>query len=173
MKKLYFLLVVLAVMSACKKDENTTPKNNITYDGKTYELAKGYLENYGYVDDGLYNFDMTLVSDGLTLTENGDASGVGNIIYFEMLSPSPTELSAGTYTFSVNFNTAYTFATGFVGLDFDIANFTGTFLNLVGGTVTVAKDGGNYKITFNGVQASAKAVTGSYEGTLIYYDYSN
>jgi hypothetical protein len=171
MKKLYLLLLVLAVLSSCKKDEDDGPSSNVKYDGKTYPLAKAYIENYGEWDDGLYNFDLTLTSESVTVTED-DASGVGNIVYFEMLSSSPTELAAGTYTFSASFSTANTFDEGFIGLDFDIANFTGTILNLVGGTVEVKKDGATYTITFNGVLASGKSVTGTYTGTLILYDHT-
>jgi hypothetical protein len=172
MKKLYLLLLALVVLASCKKDEDEGPSSNVKYEGKTYALAKAYIENYGEWDDGLYNFDLTLASESVTVTEN-DASGVGNIAYFEMLSSSPTELAAGTYTYSASFSTANTFATGFVGLDFDIANLTGTILSLVGGTVEVKKDGANYTITFNGVLATGKTVTGTYKGTLIFYDYTN
>ena len=170
MKKLYLLFIAIAVLSSCKKDDNG-PSNNVKYDGRTYELSKGYLENYGEWYDNTYNFDLTLVSSDVTITESS-ASGVGNLVYFEMLSPSPTELAAGTYTFASSFNTANTFDQGMVGLDFDVANFTGTILSLVGGTVEVSKSGTTYDITFNGVLATGKSVSGKYSGTLIYYDYT-
>jgi hypothetical protein len=168
MKKLYFIFMVVAVLSSCKKD-NSGPSNNITYNGKAYDISKGYLENKGLWNTGLYEFDLTLASENITMTENSNASGVGNATSFQMLSSSATELSAGSYTFSTAGTTANTFA-GYVGLDFDIANVSGTLLNLVGGTVTIKKDGDNYDITFNGVIATGKTITGAYKGTLIYYD---
>ena len=89
-----------------------------------------------------------------------------------MLSSSPTELTAGTYTYSASFSNPNTFDEGDIGLDFDIANEVGTLLGLVGGTITVNKSGSDYDITINGVLATGKSVTGKYKGTLIYYDYS-
>jgi hypothetical protein len=170
MKKLYFVLMAFIVLASCKKSDSG-PSNNITYDGKANEITKGYLENYGIIADGMYNFDLTLVSKEITMTQT-DISGVGNAAYFEMISNSPTELAAGTYTFSASVSTSFTFDLAYVGLDYDIANASGT-LPIVGGTVVIKKDGANYDITINCVTASAKSITGNYTGTLIAYDQTN
>jgi len=169
MRKVCLLLTAILLLHSCKKDESG-PENFLKYNDLTYEITKGYLENYGEYG-GVYNYDVILTSTGITLTEDGP-SGVGNIAYFEMYSSSSTDLAAGTYTFSASAINANTFDEGLVGLDFDLANEVGTSLELVGGTIEVSKTGSTYEINITGVLATGKTVTGRYKGTLIYYDYS-
>jgi hypothetical protein len=171
MRKICLLFAAFFLLYACKKDEESGPENYLKYNDVTYELNKGYLEYYGDYG-GVYNFDLTVASSSITISEDG-ASGVGNIAYFEMFSSSSTDLAAGTYTFSATSMNANTFDEGLVGLDFDLANEVGTSLELVGGTIEVTKTGSTYEITISGVLATGKTVTGKYKGTLIYYDYSS
>lgn len=172
MKKLLFVFIAVTLLVSCKKDEDNGPVNNIKYNNVTYELGKGYLENYGIINDDLYSFDLWLVSDEILVTES-NISGVGNIIYVGFISSSATDLAAGTYTFSASQSSAFSFYFGFVGLDYDVANQNGTQLSLVGGTIVVAKSGAEYEITLNGVLVSGKSVTAYYKGTLTVYDFTS
>ena len=44
-KTLTAVLICLIALAGCKKDEKSSPKNFIKYDGKTYAIDKGILEN--------------------------------------------------------------------------------------------------------------------------------
>lgn len=170
-KIVFFSISCSILLTGCSKDDDSGPSNYLTYSGIKYELSKGYLENYGeaWVDD-VYNFDLTLCSSGITVTEDAH-SGVGNFFYFEMYSSSATELTPGTYTFSSSGDeTPSTFDEGLAGVNYDIANEIGTYLEFVGGTVIIEKTGNIYTITIDCALPSAAKVTGSYKGELIYYD---
>ncbi len=144
--------------------------NKITYNGNNNTLTKGYLDNWGdYYGLGTYNFDITLVDDGITETQGENYTGTGNIIYVELFSSSPTGLVSGTYTYSSSGN-AQTFDYGVVGINYDIANDVGTSDTCVTGTVTVSQSGTDYIIDVTFTLASSQQVTAHYKGSLIYYD---
>jgi hypothetical protein len=172
LNKLVFCSILCSILLiGCKKDDDSGPSNSLTYSGTKYELSKGYLENYGETwEDNVYNFDLTLCSSGITVTEDAH-TGVGNFFYFEMYSSSATELTPGTYTFSSSdVETPSTFDMGLAGVNYDIANEIGTYLEFVGGTVVIEKTGSIYTITIDCALPSAAKVTGYYKGELIYYD---
>lgn len=152
---------------------SVTKANEIRYEGNKYPLTKGYLENFGDWDgtQWYYNFDVTLVDDGITITQT-DAYGTGNFVYLEMWSASPYGLLPGTYTFASNF-TPQTFSTGAVGFNYNIATGIGTIYECTGGSVVVSQSGSDYifEITFS--LATAKIVNAYYKGTLIYYDHTS
>ena len=147
-----------------------TKANAIKYDGNNYPLTKGYLENYGYNSNtDSYNFDITLVDNGITMVQ-GDLAGTGNIIYVELYSYS--NFVSGTYTFS-NSGSAQTFDTGWVGINYDITNDIGINYACTEGTVTVSQSGTNYIIDITFTLESGQQASVHYEGSLIYYDYTS
>ena len=78
---LFFLLV------SCGNDEdsNNQTANYFTFDGITYELKSGGIEDYGEVETGVYNFDITLITSEVN-PGGGVPMPVDNIIsglYFE------------------------------------------------------------------------------------------
>jgi PKD repeat protein len=147
-----------------------TKANEIRYDGNKYPLTKGYLENYGDWDgtELYYNFDVTLVDNGITITQD-DAMGAGNLIYLEMWSSSPTGLMPGTYTFASNY-AAQTFSTGGTGFNYNIATGIGTLYECTGGSVIVSQSGSDYIFDITFSLATGKTVNAYYKGALIYYD---
>ena len=83
MKKLRYLsflvlpVFLLALFTGC-------PPINIgagsfTYDGNTYPLTNGALEDYGEGD-----FDIVLASSGLNAAQ---WKGVGNVLWFDLVAP--------------------------------------------------------------------------------------
>lgn len=173
MKNILFVLIALALLISCNKDKDTGPTNSVAFEGESYALDKGYLENHGLVPDAnaLYSFDLWLVSNGIVVTE-ADISGVGNMVYIALFSGSKDELTPGTYTFTNTQASPFTFYFTLIGLDYDVANKIGLNFALVGGTVIVANDGTNYEITLNGVLVNGKSVTAYYKGPLTLFDYT-
>ncbi len=148
-----------------------TKANEIKYDGNNYPLTKGYLLKYGNWDGETtyYNFDVLLVSDGITLTQE-DIIGTGNLIYLELWSSSPTSLNPGTYIFSNNY-AAQTFATGGVALNFNIETEMGTLFDIcTGGNVIISQSGTDYIFDITLTLANGKTVNAYYKGAMIMYD---
>jgi len=144
--------------------------NEIKYDGNKYPLTKGYLEKYG--DFGgyytYYNFDVWLVNDGITITQD-DAMGTGDLIYLELWSSSPMGLNPGTYSFANN-SAAQTFSTGAVAFNYNIATELGTLYECTGGSVIISQSGADYIFDVTFTLASGKTVNAYYKGSMINYD---
>jgi PKD repeat protein len=144
--------------------------NQIVFNGTKYPLSKGYLEYYGdWAGSGTYNFDITLVSDGLTLTQDG-MTGYGNFVYVESWSSTPSTLTTGSYTYGTSYY-ASTYSTWLFGYDYDAGTDTGTVWNCSGGSMTISINGTIYTIDMDLV-AGENTVNIHYEGTMTLYDYT-
>ncbi len=150
-----------------------TKANEIKYDGNNYPLTKGYIENFGdwYEESNYYNFDISLVNDGITMSQN-DAVGTGDLIVLELWSSSPTGVNPGNYTFATN-GAAQTFSAGIAGFNYNVATETGTLYECTGGSVTVTQNGTDYIFDITLSLASGKTVNAYYKGSMIYYDQRN
>jgi len=157
-------LMAVVLLGGCKKDGDGGgggPQGSGTgtfiYDGDTFEVNRGTLKFYGDIyDETLNNFDIELYKSGMS----GEPC-----IYFEILT-SANELAAGTYTYksSLPYQSG-TFISGTLG--------TGsTGADIGGGTLTIAKTGDTYTISYN-CTTYGGPVTGSYTGTLKYSDKSD
>ena len=114
-----------------------------------FSLNDGVMENYGYLeyepscssdsdnirlscdDKGIYNIDLTLISEGLNYTLDdyyGDFSfsGEGQKFYFELWMESPNSLMGGQYDDHLT-RTNKTFSTNFTITDDDVFNQLDTF----------------------------------------------
>ncbi len=175
--KLSVLLLILAT-TGCKKDkdDDKSPANYFTYDGTTYELSQGFLENYGQweLDEG-FNLDVTMVSKGLTAVETGGElttfSGTGDAVVFEMYSTSAGELVAGDYVYGEDSFDPGTFEFGALMIGFTGPDQFGEGVYFTGGTVNVKKSGSQYEISFDCTAPSGKKATGYFKGNLKYYNY--
>jgi hypothetical protein len=171
----FFGAAVLFV--ACTKEKEKDPQNMTTVDGVSVELTKGYLENYGEVEEGLYNFDLLLLSSGLDYVNE---TGTGNAIYFEMFVNSAT-FNGGTFTYSVN-PAVNTFDDAGMFININIATGSAErYFMVTGGTVTVNKTGNQYSINYTLTAqeynwmtelpiGTPKSITGSYNGSLTLLD---
>lgn len=110
----HFLLLLLSVtlISCTGEDESdaNNPDNNnnedtpigLTIGNDFYPLQNGEIEDYGlwYGEEcsqfANYNLDITLYQQGITIDENGNRSGSGKGIYFEILSDN-NRLANGNY----------------------------------------------------------------------------
>ncbi|GEM_PF-1698930 len=107
---LAFAIALTGVFTSCeedKKDNNggnnpTTFKQELVYDGTTYTLKEAFIIDYG-VTDNAANFDINLVSDGITVQFDNDgapigATGDGFAVYIEAWSADTVKFADGTYT---------------------------------------------------------------------------
>ena len=168
------IIVFLVAFSGCKKDkEETVKSNHLKYDGKTYELAKGILINYGQWQEiePNYNFDLLLTSSGINFEQE---SGQGHIIYFEFFTSSASQLAAGTYNYHASSYNAFTFDYGEFALNAIIDPWSAEIEGEIeGGSVKVEISGSTYTITINGTDSGGKKITGYYKGSLTLYDFSD
>ena len=162
-----------------KKDKKTSTSsteiiiekaNEIVYDGVKYPVSKVYVDIWGDHNGNFdyYHFNVSLVSDGITFTQD-DVLGIGNIISSSMWSPSSTSIVPGTYTFASNY-AAMSYNYGLVGLNYNVATDIGTSFECTGGSVTVAQDGADYIFDMNYTLATGKIIKAHYKGILIFYD---
>ena len=86
MKNLFFALIALVsftVFTGCNKDDDDMGdevKNEFNYDGTTYALTKGFLNDVGGNLNGSHDWDVFLVSSGVdkngsALTGTGESDG--------------------------------------------------------------------------------------------------
>ncbi len=171
-----FTLGALFVSCTSDDDSSSDSQNKLTVDGKSYDLSKGSLENYGMnnMDSSIYNFDVLLYSGFTYDAANEEYNGTGNYIYFEMYSSSATELVAGNYVYNATGYGANTFDEGYFEINYNTSNETNEMGDeLTSGTVNVKKTGTEYEISFDGTTAGGKKVTAFYKGSLNYFDYSD
>jgi hypothetical protein len=177
------LMLSIALLS-CKKDE-TLKKNNFTYDSKSYDTPKGFLDFYGPAEDNKSSsFDLIIVSSGISLNlADTSLIGTGDYFYAELNSASLTGVSSDTYTWDPLNNW------GPEGSPFKPKTFTDSGIGIgtnangdetVGneyyadssstGTIIIKKSGSTYEITYSVVLETGKKVEGYYNGTLQYVD---
>lgn len=170
------LVVVLAVMvigvfSACDSNgagggSGGTGTGSLTVGGQTYSLSKMYTADFGetFLGSGVYNIDIYLISEGLTLT--GLPSGIGEVVYLEMFFSTPT-ISAGTFNFSEDFDPPANTFSDYSDIEVrwqpgpDISE---DWWELSGGVVTISISGSTYTINGTVDLDGGGTATFSYSG---------
>lgn len=176
-KFLCLQVFIVFVFSACKKDDDVTPKSILTFDGKTYDLASGLLIDYGQFKTTEGHAQVLfLYSSGIKIHEGAgkidSTSGKGHIVYFEIFSPLSNTLGEGEYIFDDTATfLAKTFGFSYVVFNADYITSDGEVHEIIQGKVNVKKDGNNYELTFDCTEGSdGKKLTGYYNGPLKFYD---
>lgn len=149
------LLIMLTMFAAgCKKDKNDAPEaggnNKYTYQGKETKIVSS---NYSVANIGGAN--------NLSLILEGDETSQHIQLFFYK---SGQYLAEGSYSFKLNYDPNYNPATNFAGgsVNLGIADAH----ELTGGTITILKEGDNYKITLD-ASTSRGPVKGSYTGIVV------
>jgi len=177
LKNLTMILIAatIVVMAGCKKDSNDDPANNgqFTYSGTSHDLSQGFLGGYGSVGNNTYGIEVVLLSSGLQLIENSgipdSVTGKGDVFMVGMYSVSENTIEPGEYTFTDS-ETAGTFDYSGVLIGYDAAIDEAEIEDeVVGGTVTVTKDGDIYGFSFNMSTMLGKTIVGNYTGSLKFY----
>jgi hypothetical protein len=173
MKKLWSLsilvlpvIVSLLCTTGCPPVD-TTGSGSFMYDGATYTLTNGALENSGRGD-----FDVVLASSGLNAAQ---WKGTGYFVWLDLLSPS-TVGAPGRYDWEGTDD--YILWEGGVTFDYDTDTDKGNWIDAdweVAASedhVTISVDGRAYTVEFSLTLIDGEVVTGSYTGPLpvVYVD---
>jgi hypothetical protein len=173
---LFAAFALIALVAACSKDDegsngtnNPTVTNELKIGSTTYVLKTGVIEDYG-TDSSSYegtNFDIYLLSDGVTLDANGEPQGNGFGMYFESFSADAGGIKSGTYTFSSSL-AVNTFDIGQV-VKIENGNPVSGYTVTSGSYVVDNKGNNRYKISGTLTTMSSTAqqttITFSYDGT--------
>ena len=167
MKKLWTLsLLVLAVIVSllCTTGCPLIPaagSGSFTYDGTTYPLTNGVLEDYGRGD-----FDVVLASSGLNAVQ---WKGTGYFVWLDLVSPSMIG-APGRYDWAGTDD--YLLWEGGVTFDYDAETENGNWIEADWEAaasedhVTISVDGRTYTIKFSLTLMDGTVLTGSYTGPL-------
>ncbi|MGB3590948.1 MAG: hypothetical protein WBA16_04615 [Nonlabens sp.] len=179
MKRIASILVIFLTafsMGSCEDDDPIAvdPLNLFLGSGtgmasvgsNDFILDKGIVFDYGANGDGLFNFDIQLVSGNLSLGLDG-LNGRGSNLTLELNTETQDGIQDGTYTYGTDpsVNRSLTDAQFAGDYDFSLDNGFG-FVDVEGGTVNVIRVDDTYNITFDLVLVTGEFLTGSYAGTL-------
>lgn len=163
-----FVVPVFFFSCSDSDDNGGATGNYFSYDGTNYKLDHGFKIYWGqWWGDG-HAWGAFIMSDGIQWDENeGDFTGTGHGIFFELFSPNESDIAPGTYAYDSNDSgDPFTFSDADFVINFNIDAETGTEVGITGGTVKIEKSGSNYRFTIDVVAAGGKPVKGFYEGSL-------
>lgn len=183
MKKIkYFALLAFVAIAfvSCNKDDdnnNDSSKNSFSYDGKTYKIKAGLIENDGsYGADSSTDFYISLVTTGIKKDSDGDFEPTVNkfsIVSFDLYSSNSNDVKKGTYTFTEEGEEPFDFYGECI---FDVKydnEDSGQYFEVTSGKVTILKNGNPYELKFDLTLENGKKVSGYYKGMLEYQDDSD
>ncbi|MCC9166929.1 hypothetical protein [Pontibacter harenae] len=184
-RSLTFVLLAGFALASCSDDDddNATPSldDKVEYDGQTYNLRTGVVEDYGTGDvEGHYNYDF-YVTDGTLVVEDDEAASLENakiLVYTELFSSGEAAFTTGTFTFvqdaeSSQANGKHVFENAEVIVDSNNDNIldeNDDVFEATGGTVTVSGSNNNYTLDFNLTLNNGKTARGNYSGNFRYFD---
>jgi hypothetical protein len=177
----YSAIVNLLLITSCSKDEEREEvSNKIVINGQTLPLKHGYISE-GVVrtdfngDEGL-EYLIFLTSTNLTLDADGEPSGKGDVVIFELTSASTTHFENGTYPINNSFNVGTAFADVLENFNVELHDYDKYYTSSPGGgSVTITKSGDKYILKFSMTVADDDTfeeveITGSFEGLLTEVD---
>ena len=137
----------------------------LEYQGETTELTQLFFDDWGEDTPGVYNIDIYILSDDLTLSGDIflDTSGTGRYVYLEMFFDGPS-VSAGDYTFAVS-EAAGTFS-DFSDITTVVDGNPTAQHDLTDGNVTISINGSTYTIIGSVTTEAGDSATFTYEGPL-------
>jgi len=167
---LIFIIILGTFTISCDNDDDAVAPaaivNEFTYQGITYGLSQGILEDYGDNGNGSYDFDISLFSDDFIVDlVNDEIAGRGEAVYLDLNSDNMAHLSDGTYVFNIN-REAFVISVAGIFLDYDAQSQDGTAVQASSGEVILTKVGEEYTISFDLSTATGDAIIGQYKGTL-------
>lgn len=190
-------VAVISFLSSCSSDDSDElGANQITFDGNTYTMVGGLVEDYGAgspadnaTSDTHYNYDFTVAdAEFVQFTDDfGDIEFRANDatfgVYVELFSPTTTSFDVGTFTFidgdqsevltSIDGKYFFSAAEAYIptgGVDSDGDPEFDEF-EVTGGTVTVSGSGPtDFTITYDLQFAGGKTLSGSYNGSFVFSD---
>ncbi|MDO7172288.1 hypothetical protein [Mariniflexile sp. AS56] len=152
----YFLFVSLAIVS-CSKDDDKEQEiftNTIEYDGVSFNVEQTNIFDYGTFE-GYYNYEFEL--------EGTSSDETSLYIYMGLFSKGTESFRTGTFQFydsdDIEAAPDFVFPYGEIKVGND------EYMEAVGGTVVVTKNGDIYTISAQITLENDEVVTVSYSGT--------
>ena len=199
MKTLKYLAVVcfLSIFVACSSDDDNNNNDDgpaamgtFTYNGKTYQLTTGVIENEGegYGDYDSIEYLISFTTSELGKDDEGDfypTDDKFSIIDFSLFSENGEKPKVGTYHFDSDNNVDFTFdyVTALINVEVDWDEVDPGAIDLddpnvsiedltsaKSGTIEIHESGETYDIDFEFTMYNNKKIKGNYTGDLHMYD---
>lgn len=167
----FTLLFISMSIFSCSKDKDDTElvidtKNELRYNGQTYPLNYGAIEDYKY-DGSHTNYEFHLFH---IISESDPV--VPTYLFVDLFSPNATGFKVGTFHYidtdngEVDLEGKYYFDDGSFARNINVeTEEVEEYSDIKGGTVKVSGSGAEYKLEFDLVLENGKNVKGSYGGT--------
>ncbi|TXE20322.1 hypothetical protein ES692_00600 [Psychroserpens burtonensis] len=161
-------LNLVTVSCSSDDDNNVTPSDNVmTIEGEQISIETAVLVGYGENDNGSFDWDVSLLSEGfvITISEPENTTGNGSSIFLELSTNSASGLVPGTYTFA-NESSAFKLVSAQASTNLNAETGDGNYFIATSGTVTITGTGTNQVIKVNLVGENGNNITASYSGLL-------
>lgn len=187
--KLAAFLFLATAFIACSSDDDhqSTPNSNyFTYNGNTYSLKDGVIQNGGTSEsaDQSHTYYVAFSTDDLELHQSGIYLPTENsfsIVNVNLISDDDHKPRTGTYNYNEDYPIKFTFKDGisFINAQVDWDQIPDGEIDLneddfewedrlfvKGGTVKVKQSGNVYEVDFDLVMDNNKKIKGNYTGAL-------
>lgn len=165
MKKLFllFTMAATATLTSCNKD-TVAPDSEVFvgfhYDGTSYLTPQLKIEALGEVSTGLYEYDILLLSEGIT-TEQSVSGEKGYFLQMKIISTNTEILNTGVYEFS-DLDEDGAFKEGLAVLDFETPATYAQVIPIVGGGLSVIEMKDKIEVKYTLDTSDGKQITGHY-----------
>jgi hypothetical protein len=145
-------IILLAYCYSCKKDDSS--ESAIKFDNVSVPLADGVVENRHTLDTARQSYLYTIYLLGTGLTHSEDSSqwlsGTGSFMAFNVYGANAEEVEPGEYTFDRFASRAkFTVDTCRIYLNYNVAQDSGTVVDIRSGLFNIEKAGNVYHLKLN------------------------
>jgi hypothetical protein len=156
----YFMLLSVAILIlSCTKDQMVTKNPNVT------PVAAGSIVDLGAVSGDVHRMSVTLSGVAMIMPGTSGDNPVASDVNLELFTGSDGIIQDGTYTFSDTGDMApFTFKSATLNTPDQSA------LAISAGNITVSRRGTSYTFTLDGTVSSGDAISGDFDGMLLYSD---
>lgn len=164
------LLFVTVIIVSCSGDDDgpQMPTNKISVDNtNTFEIGQAKLFSDGTFN-GITEFQFYITSTGLSVNNNEEFAGNGDLLSLRLFSGSTSGLEEGNYVFNQQDTDPFILNRGFHFFNYVASlgdNQIGD-IDIESGSITVTLENDIYTITLNLVDEDGNAVTGYYSGMI-------
>jgi hypothetical protein len=171
------MFAFISIMAtSCTKEDNNPSHDNFFQAGNESPvvLNLGLIEDYGTVTDAVRHMHTTFINQGYVLdTKTGDISGIGSLVNIGFYTDADGMIPTGTYIFSNSLTKLpFTFDSGYITENYNLSTLEGHLHQITNGTIIVFHDGDTYDFTFDCDLNTGSQLTGTFKGTMEYFDVS-